>query len=153
LNQPRGKVVAIRTEASGDRVAFVDVDAMSACARCAAGKGCGAGMFTERGSRRLEARVPGALDIAEGDTVRIDMAGGDLLPAALIVYGWPLAGAAAGSLLAMLGPWQGDAVTAAGAVAGLVLAGVLARRRLASGACIDRFRPVVVERSGVTPVG
>lgn len=148
MDRPKGRVVALNTDPSGRSVAIVDVDAAVACARCAAGKGCGAGLFAAGGRRRVEAKLPPSVEVGEGDTVLIDLEGHNLLPAALIVYGWPLAGAAAGSLLAALGPWTGDAATAAGALLGLVTAGFLARRRLRSAHCIERFQPVIIERAG-----
>ena len=125
---------------------MVDVDAPLACARCAAGKGCGAGLFASGGTRRVEATIPASLDISQGDKVAIDLADRSLLPAALIVYGWPLAGAAAGGLLASLGPWTGDLATVAGAIGGFLVAAFLASRRLRSPRCISRFRPVVLSR-------
>ena len=148
MNQPQGKVISLRSSTTGASTAVVEVEAAAACARCAAGKGCGAGLFSGSGTRRLDVEVPPSVDVVEGDVVTIDMAGGQLLPAALIVYGWPLAGAAAGSLLAVAGPWPGDIAAAGGALAGLVTGGLLASRRLASARCMERFRPVIVQRAG-----
>jgi positive regulator of sigma E activity len=146
VDSPQGKVIDIVAFDGDERLAVVDVDAPVACARCAAGKGCGAGVFASGGARRVEARIPHSLDISAGDTVAIDLADRALLPAALIVYGWPLVGAAAGALLATLGPWTGDLAPVAGATGGLAVAGFLANRRLESRHCISRFRPIVLGR-------
>ncbi len=145
MESPKGRVIEVATDGDG-RLAVIHVDAPLACARCAAGKGCGAGVFASGDSRRIEATVPDTLHIAAGDTVAFELADRALLPAASIVYGWPLAGAVAGGLLASLGPWTGDAVAAAGAAGGLVLAAILASRRLGSTRCVSRFRPVVLAR-------
>ena len=146
MDSPQGQVIDIVAPDGDERLAIIKVEAAVACARCAAGKGCGAGLFANGEARRVEARIPDSLRVAEGDTVAIDLADRALLPAAIIVYGWPLAGAAVGAILARLGPWAGDAITAAGAAGGLVIAAWLAHRRLRADDCVSRFRPVVLGR-------
>ncbi|MEO1201235.1 MAG: SoxR reducing system RseC family protein [Pseudomonadota bacterium] len=146
MDSPEGHIVEILRADDDRRLAVIDVDARAACARCAAGKGCGAGLFASSGSRRVEASIPRSVEVTAGDRVAIDLADRALLPAALIVYGWPLAGSAVGALLGSLGPWTGDFAPVAGAAGGLVVAALLASRRLDSTRCIARFRPVVIGR-------
>ena len=145
-----GRVVSVAPAAGGGRVAIVEVDAAYACARCASGRGCGAGVFGSQRSRRVEAELRGLVEVSEGDRVAIHLSGIDLLPAAVMVYGWPLAGAATGSLLVSFGPWASDAVAAAGALLGLLAGALLARRRLRSRDCLARFRPVVLPKSDLS---
>ena len=112
----------------------------SACARCAAGKGCGAGLSLTR-NRRVEARVPPGAEIHAGDTVELTLAPNNVLRAAGIVYGLPLAAAASGAALAYLVGY-GDPAAALAAVAGLAVGLVLAKRRLRG--CLKDFTPEVV---------
>lgn len=136
-------VVSVRG-AGRRRTALVDVRADTVCARCAAGRGCGAGLFGRPETlRRIEVSVPEYAGIRKGDTVELAMQPGDLLTASMIVYGWPLAGAAFGALLA----WQiggGDAVTALAALAGLGTGVWLARRRVRDAGCMQRFTPRII---------
>lgn len=148
MESPTGRVLSVQVLDEDQSLATVEVDAAPPCPRCAAGKGCGAGIFAGRGPWRVDAVVPPAVEIRPGDVVTIDLAGPGLLPAALIVYGWPLAGAITGAMLALAGPWVGDASIAAGAFAGLVVAGLLAGRRLRARDCVSRFRPVIVRQAG-----
>lgn len=143
MNHASGKVVSVSDDARG-RLATIDVEASAICARCAAGKGCGAGLFGARQStRRLEAPVPPGANIRAGDNVQVALETGDLLSAAMIVYGWPLLGAALGASVAYILN-SGDAVAALSALVGLVGGAVLARRRLNQSQCLSRFRPRII---------
>ena len=100
MDNPSGRVVSLVDSDDGVS-AVVAVDVASACPRCAAGKGCGAGLTTGTGGRRqVEARVRNGLDIAVDDVVEISLAPDNLLHAAIIVYGLPMLGAAIGALVA-----------------------------------------------------
>lgn len=77
-----------------------------ACSRCAAGQGCGAGVFARLFSRR-PVRLPGppGLAASPGTRVRVGLPAASLARIALRLYGLPLlafvaAAAAAGSLAA-----------------------------------------------------
>lgn len=95
---PVGQIISV-DEASG--LALVEVQAEAVCARCASGKGCGAGLLGGGAkSRRLAAHVPAAMSLRRGDTVQISLAPGNLLQAAALVYGVPLLGALLGALSA-----------------------------------------------------
>ncbi len=139
MQSQRGTVIALESGADGPR-ALVEVDTAGACPRCAAGKGCGAGLSLAR-NRRVEARVPPGVRIHTGDSVELTMGPNNVLRAAGIVYGLPLAAAASGAALAyLLG--LGDPAAALAAVAGLGAGLFLAKRRLRG--CLRDFTPEVV---------
>lgn len=143
MEQPRGKIISISGN-DPERRALVEVDAAAACARCAEGRGCGAGLGSARpATRRVEATIPAGANVSPGDTVVISLAPQSVLAAAAIVYGWPLAGAVAGAGFAYLGAY-GDTAAALAALGGLVVGGLLVRRRLARTACLRQFTPRVV---------
>lgn len=143
MNTTIGKVVNVSGEGS-QRNALVEVSADAVCARCAAGKGCGAGLFGKRETmRQIAVAVPERARIREGDTVKLVMQSRDLLVASAIVYGWPLAGGVLGALFA----WQlggSDALAAIAALAGIGAGVWLARRRVQDVACLQRFTPRIV---------
>lgn len=152
MTNPQGTIVEITRDGHGPR-AIVAVEAGAVCARCASGRGCGAGVFAPRqGVRHLEVAVAAGSDLAAGDVVSIELAPGNVLRAALLVYGLPLAGAAAGASLAFAFA-LGDAGAAAMALAGLAAGAVAGRRRLRNDACLARFTPRLARhRAGsVTP--
>ena len=99
MDSPRGTVVGILHAAGGQRVT-VEVDKAIVCARCASGKGCGAGLWlgSER-SRQVEAVAHRRFELAVGDTVQLaqGMAFGDVEAAAA-----SLAGLAVGSFASRL---------------------------------------------------
>ena len=140
MDNPRGTIESLRRDERGVH-AIVGVDAAAACPRCAAGRGCGAGILVGSGARRhVEAVVRPGLELQEGDLVEIELAPDDLLRAALIVYGLPLAGALLGVAIAYaLGAKDIAAVTAA--LAGLVAGLLLGRSRLRQKRCLSRFVP------------
>ena len=145
MENPRGRIEAIFSDRQGVR-ATVGVDAALVCARCAAGKGCGAAIFSDTAQqRRVTATVPAGLDLAEGDRVEIELAPDNILRAALIVYGMPMVGAIAGAALAY-GLQFGDAVAAAAALAGLVLGLMVGRYQLRRNDCLSRFVPTITRR-------
>jgi len=145
MNDPQGTVVAIVRDSRGI-TAIVDVEADSVCARCASGRGCGAGLFAGRaGRRRLDVAVAEGMELREGDVVDIQLAPRNVLVAALIVYGLPLTGAAAGAALAFVFS-LGDAGAAAMALAGLAAGTLFGRRRLRGDSCLERFTPTVSRR-------
>ncbi len=142
MTHPQGTIIEIIRDSHGAR-AIVDVQAEAVCARCAAGRGCGAGLLAaRRGTRRLDVAVDERLDLAAGDAVNIELAPGNVLAAALVVYGLPLSGAAAAAVLAY-GLGLGDAGAALLAFAGLCAGGLAGRRRLQSAGCLARFTPTL----------
>ncbi len=148
MDHPGGRIIRIE-DIGGAQHAEVEVSAAFACPRCAAGKGCGAGLWAAGQSRLLRASVGPGVDVEVGDSVCIELAPRDLLLAAWLVYGLPLATAVAGAALAYAAG-SGDAAAALAAVAGLA-AGVLhARRRVGTDACLRRFTPRIVAKRPVT---
>ena len=145
MENPQGTIVALIRDADGTR-AIVDVDAAAVCARCASGRGCGAGILAGgASSRRLELPVDKDLELAEGDVVGIELAPRNVLRAALIVYGPPLAGAVCGAALAHLAA-LGDGAAAVMAIGGLSAGLVISRHRLRGDSCLARFTPTVTRR-------
>ena len=146
MDDPKGKIVGFKHDRVGD-FAVVDVDEGVACQRCAAGRGCGAGILGRSGKvRRVEARVAEGHDLREGDRVYLQLAASNVLKAAVLVYGLPLAGAAIAAALAyLLG--LGDAAAAALAIAGLGLGYQLGRRRLQRPGCLADFTPTITGRA------
>lgn len=138
---PQGEVLAV----DGDE-AIVVVDAGAVCARCAAGKGCGAGIFAAgRSRRRLTARISPGLEIHVGDRVRLELPPADVLFASALAYGLPLIGLVSGAgFAAVLLPGRADVAAALLGAAGLAVGAALGRRLLRRQQCPGRFRPTIV---------
>lgn len=145
MNQAEGIVVAV-----DGRHVVVEVNA-SVCARCAAGRGCGAGVFSAAtGKRRVSANLSAGSAVQAGDVVAISMSRKSVLAAASIVYGYPLAGAAFGAMLGAAGS-TGDLAAALCALAGMITGALLARYRLGRHRCLRQFVPSVQPGRGRAP--
>ncbi len=145
MDMPRGTVVSLVDRAAGQSVT-IEVDVSATCPRCAAGKGCGAGLLGAGGGKQqLQVMVDRDHGIREGDVVNLHLAPRNILRAASIVYGWPLLGAVLGAAIAY-GRSVGDAGTALAALAGLSAGLLLGRWRLRQTSCLRQFVPRV-ERS------
>lgn len=154
MEHPRGRIISLQYSEHSP-YALVEVDATVQCARCAAGKGCGAGLFgATTGSRRVEAFIGAGLTVSEGDEVRIALEPGNLLQASLIIYGAPLVSAIVAAALAYLAD-LGDLHAALAAMGGIVVGLFFARFRLRKANCLRQFTPTVIERIAVqhSPVG
>lgn len=123
------------------------------CARCAAGKGCGAGLRLA-GNQPVEIDIdlPGGVVLRAGDAVELRIDSRYLLKAALLAYGLPLL-----SLLvfvggASLGGVESDAVVVACGVAGLVSGLALGRRFLSASYPCREFVPEIVRPGAATAV-
>lgn len=125
-----GRVTAL-VEGRSSLEADIAVATNVACARCRAGRGCGAGFPGAAGrERQLRVAVPKGIKLVVGDAVTLHVSGSALLAAAAIAYGLPLAGLLAGALLGhVLVPGDLGGVTTA--LVGLVGGGWMARRRAA----------------------
>jgi sigma-E factor negative regulatory protein RseC len=142
MNNPTGRVLSLVDSPLGAR-AIVCVHDVPACPRCAAGKGCGAGLFAAKpGERRIEVTVPTGLTVAVDDEVEVCLTSDRILRAAAIVYGIPMLGALAGALIAY-GAGFADEGAAATALAGLGIGLVISRRRLRQADCMQRFTPSI----------
>lgn len=117
MDKASGKIISVC-----GNVATVSV-ANTGCPRCAAGKGCGAGLLTGRaGSTEVELQLPSAHHYRAGDEVSLSIASSSLLRAALLAYGLPLAG----TVLALTLGWVVMAPLSDLAAAIIALAGLLA---------------------------
>ena len=69
MDNPTGTIQSVVAENDGVR-AIVSVDMATACPRCAAGKGCGAGLFTSNGrTQTVEAVADPRMALDKGDSV------------------------------------------------------------------------------------
>jgi sigma-E factor negative regulatory protein RseC len=142
---PTGRVLSLVDSPDGARAVVIVRDA-PACPRCAAGKGCGAGILAANsGERQVEATVPRGLEVAVHDDVEISMAPDNILRAAVIVYGIPMLGALAGAALAYASS-LGDSGAAGAALAGLGAGLVISRLQLQQASCLRRFTPAIEKR-------
>ena len=150
MDSPVGRIVSV---APGR--ATVSVDTSQVCARCAAGKGCGAGLLTgAKQSRLIEVSVAPGLNLKPGDEVKLSLAPSNLLRAAMLAYGLPLGGV----VLALGVAWfinaaMDDAVAVVLAISGLLAGSLIGRRLLNQDGCLKNLVPTVAEsnahRSGV----
>ncbi len=126
---------------------LLSIDAAPACARCAAGKGCGAGILAGPGRpRRFAVARDPALSLSVGDQVRLSMRSSHLLRASVLAYGLPLAGIvlslAAGSwIIDGLGDSQAVMIALPGYLAGYATGRYLLRREN----CMERLVPTIVD--------
>jgi sigma-E factor negative regulatory protein RseC len=138
-----GRIVSV-----ADGRATVAVDAASVCARCAAGKGCGAGLLAgSHKTRLIEVEVTSGTDFKAGDEVRLTLAPSDLLRAAMFAYGLPLGGVVAALGVAWyLNHALNDQVAVALALGGLVVGVLLGRHYLNKDGCLKNLAPSVSAR-------
>jgi sigma-E factor negative regulatory protein RseC len=110
------------------------------CARCAAGQGCGGGVFARLlGDRLQRVTVADQPDIPIGAAVLVGLDGRSLARAVLHAFGWPLAGLFLGAGLAGgAAEWQ----VALGAALGLASGWLVARWRV--GRLATRLQPRIV---------
>ena len=145
MDNPHGRIIELIPDAEPPRAVIEVVSAMQ-CPRCAAGKGCGAGLLGgDERPRRVDALIPGDLEIRDGDMVWLDLSSQDLLHAAFAAYGAPLAGIlvmAAGAYVTVLSDLQAILVTLLGGFTGAVAGRVYLRRRR----CLRRMTPRVAGR-------
>jgi sigma-E factor negative regulatory protein RseC len=145
MNAPEARVVA-----AGSDFATVSVEAVAACARCAAGRGCGAGLLQQGRTRLIEVSVAAGLDLEPGDRVRLELAPERILRAAWLAYGLPLLAMVLGVAFAagMAQPVNDFVAVVAGA-GGLAGGVVLGRGLLRKHACLRTIRPVVLAKMNV----
>jgi len=145
MDNPVGTIQAIYDSQAGPKVT-VEVAAGSACPRCAAGNGCGAGLLTGGTSKRVvEAMAGDSMALEVGDTVQLRLAAANLLAAATLAYGTPLLGALAGTVLAFALQLSDIAATGA-AIVGVAVGITIGRWRLRRDDCLRNFVPYVDKR-------
>jgi sigma-E factor negative regulatory protein RseC len=142
MNAPEARVVT-----TDSNFATVSVEAAAACARCAAGRGCGAGLLQQGRTRLIRVRVADGLDLEPGDSVRLELKPLHLLRAAWLAYGLPLVAMLLSVAVATAVAEQvGDPATMAFAAVGLAAGLFAGRRILRRDNCLQHLRPMVSER-------
>ncbi len=149
MENPRGRIISVHA-ANSDSYAIIEIESKAACARCAAGKGCGAGLLGgDAAVRRVEAMIASGVDVQQGDEVLISLQPKNLLQAAMLVYGLPLLGAVLATAVAY-GLGLGDVAAALTALAGIGSGFFLARLKLQDSRCLRQFVPTVTGRAPVS---
>lgn len=142
METPVGTIVSL-SDRAGDLCALIEVDAAAACRRCAAGRGCGAGILgVGSGARRIEVTIDPSLQLGEGEQVQLALAPDSILRASTIVYGIPMLGALVAAVVAY-GLSLGDLGAAIAVLAGLGAGMLFGRRRLQRTECLREFTPTV----------
>lgn len=143
MESPVGRIVSI-----SDGRAIVSVDAAAVCARCAAGKGCGAGLLTGSNRTRLiEVNLSPGLEVDTGDEVVLSLAPSHLLRAAVFAYGLPLGGIVIALGTAwILNQTLDDHAAIVLATGGLIMGASLGRHWLKKDACLRNLVPTISER-------
>lgn len=146
MENPSGTVVSLQ-EYEGVLRATIEVDIAEYCPRCAAGKGCGAGLpgFGGR-ARQIEIDVRPGFEPSVGESVRLSVAPAMLLRATFLTYGMPLLGALLGAGVAHF-LRTGDGIAAALSLAGLAAGAAAGRQRLAARRCLGQFTPTMERQS------
>ncbi len=149
MENPRGRIISVHA-ANSDSYAIIEIESKAACARCAAGKGCGAGLLGgDAAVRRVEAMIASGVHVQQGDEVLISLEPKNLLQAAMLVYGMPLFGAVLAATVAY-GLGLGDVGAALTALAGIAIGFYLARLKLQDSRCLRQFVPTVTGRAPVS---
>jgi len=130
-------------------MATVTVSRLVACARCAAGKGCGAGLLSGNPApAEFQVQIPDSMALRVGDQVTLELSPDNLLKASFLVYGLPLVGVLTMLIIGWVvaGPLS-DVVAIALAVAGLLTGCVAGRARLGQNRCLEQFVPRISSRT------
>lgn len=128
--------------------AVLKVEDGIACARCAAGQGCGAGLIGQnRQSRQLELSIEPGMSLRAGDQVRLSLQPARVLQAALLAYGLPLAGISIALATALLFEQSlSDAKAIAYALSGGTVGLLVGRQFLKREACLQHLLPQISQR-------
>jgi sigma-E factor negative regulatory protein RseC len=147
MDTPQGRIIELHEDADPP-FAVVEVVSSLRCARCAAGKGCGAGLLGgEARVRRVDATIRDDLEVGAGDRVQIALDPADLLQGAFAAYGVPLLAFVVAAASAWLAGWS-EPATVAAALVGMTIGIAAARTYLGRRRCLRGFTPVVVARLG-----
>ena len=141
---PVGRVIAV----APDHIT-VSVDPSKICARCAAGKGCGAGFLAGSNRARLiDVMATPGMKLQPGDEVELTLAPTHLLHAAFLAYGLPLLGVLVALGVAwVVGESLDDGFAAGLAMAGLGVGFLAGRHFLNKDRCLRNFVPSVSEKN------
>ncbi len=144
MQRSRGKISAIN-----NGFVTLQVDRELICSRCAAGNGCGAGLFgAKTNATSIDIEMPSGGSLRIGEEVEVTLGSDRLLYAAFLAYGLPLVGMLAVLSLAWL--WQGqvaDGIAVALAVFGLLGGHRIGRSYLRKNRCLRQFVPSIVSAS------
>ncbi len=134
-----------RISALHEQIATVEVESPVACKRCAAGKGCGAGIFQDADRpRQIQVEIPAGMTVRQGDTIELTIGPKFLLRAAMLAYGLPLITMI--TLLALAWLLSGNPGDGAGivlAIIGLVIGLFVGRQILSRESICEQFVPSV----------
>lgn len=139
--------IATITSLSGG-LATLSVARAEVCARCAAGKGCGAGLLgVDQTPAKIVVQVPESMNLDVGDQVTLELSPDSLLKASMLVYGLPLAGVLSILLLGWIvaGPLS-DALAVALALVGMLAGLITGRAKLGRNRCLEQFMPSISSR-------
>jgi len=142
MDRASGKIVSVKADTATVSVAD------TGCARCAAGKGCGAGLLTGKsGFTEIEIQLPPGHYFRAGENVTLSIASSSLLRAALLAYGLPLAGTVVALtigwlIMAPLSDFMGALIALTGLLAGFVAG----RSQLRKDAWCKQFVPSIDRR-------
>jgi sigma-E factor negative regulatory protein RseC len=133
-----GKVLSL-----ADSTATVSVDIGTSCARCRAGKGCGAALLQDPDRRvNIDVTLPADSAFAVGDSITLAISPAYLLRAAMLAYGLPLAGMLVALALArMSGAVHADWQAVLYALGGLAVGLSTSRRMLKNERVCRQFVP------------
>ena len=147
METPRGRIIELH-ENSDPPHAVVEVLGSLRCARCAAGRGCGADLLGgEERVRRVDAIIRDNLELRTGDRVQVALAPKEVLQGAVIAYGTPLLAILVAVALAYLAGWS-EPVSVIAALVGMTIGIGSARIYLGRRRCLRQFMPVVTARLG-----
>jgi sigma-E factor negative regulatory protein RseC len=130
-------------------MATLTVSRSVACARCAAGKGCGAGLLGgNQKPARIQVPLPDEMGLRVGDQVCLELSPESLLRASFLVYGLPLVGVVTALLIGwfVAGPLP-DTSAIGLAIAGLLIGLAVGRARIGRNRCLERFVPAISGRA------
>ena len=137
--------VAGKISAVDDQRVTVEVRSAIACRRCAAGKGCGAGILQSTNEvRHVRIELPIGLSAGVGDRVELSVEPKYLLRAALLAYGLPLSSMLVVLLAAQALPLSLNDAEAVGlALIGLIIGVMAGRSLLRNDSVCDQFIPTI----------
>ena len=144
MDFPRGHILSLH-----QGYAIVSVVSSAACARCASGKGCGAGLIAAADRpREVKVLLADGSPLKAGDPVALAISPADLLRGAIYAYGLPLTGMVVALAAARLlhGPLT-DLVSVLVAAGGLTVAWTASRLSLQRPQCTLRFQPAIVSQN------
>jgi len=127
-------------------IAWVRCESQSGCARCAAGQGCGGGIFARLLRGRLqELPVEARFAVSPGDQVLVGLSVSAVQTASLLLYGLPLFGVISGAVAGWLAGGS-DLHTLLGLAAGFGIGLLIAGRSAAVLSGSSSVHPVLLRK-------